>query len=215
MIKQFPKAFTLIELLVVISIVSLLIAILIPALAGAREQARTIACQSKVRQIAIAVHAYATSNKGLLPLGTRNLTGDLACKDGYGNKVPMFLGVLVGNELPRASHSLLYCTEYQWEDGASGFNWSSFPDGTVYTGYLYRQNWVGIDVVNKSRKRIRLDDIIQPSTESLVSGVIWMKMHRKGFNVMYIDGSVMFVSVNPWPSYTYSSTAHDYFSSLR
>ena len=62
------KAFTLVELLVVIGIVAVLIAILLPALKTAREQARTVACQSNIRQILVAMMAYCSDNHGQLPL---------------------------------------------------------------------------------------------------------------------------------------------------
>lgn len=52
------KAFTLIELLVVISIVSLLIAILLPALAKARQAAQTADCMTKQRQSAMMLMQY-------------------------------------------------------------------------------------------------------------------------------------------------------------
>ena len=56
--KKQLKAFTLIELLVVISIISLLIAILIPALASARRTAQSVQCKSNMRQVLIAFSIY-------------------------------------------------------------------------------------------------------------------------------------------------------------
>jgi prepilin-type N-terminal cleavage/methylation domain-containing protein/prepilin-type processing-associated H-X9-DG protein len=51
-------AFTLIELLVVISIVSLLVSILLPALASARQAANTVRCLANQRQIGVALGTY-------------------------------------------------------------------------------------------------------------------------------------------------------------
>lgn len=58
------QAFSLIELLVVISIITLLIAILLPAISSARTAARHAACLSNLRQIVIAFKTYETSNQG-------------------------------------------------------------------------------------------------------------------------------------------------------
>lgn len=58
------RAFTLIELLVVIAVIAVLMAILIPALSRAREQARGIACLANQRTLAQAYIMYADENDG-------------------------------------------------------------------------------------------------------------------------------------------------------
>lgn len=65
--KQNHHAFTLIELLVVISIISLLIAILLPALSNARDAARTSQCLSGMRQIYIGLCGYTSDHKQWVP----------------------------------------------------------------------------------------------------------------------------------------------------
>jgi len=68
------RAFTLVELLVVIAIIALLISILLPGLARAREAARNIVCQSNQRSIAQGINTYATDSKDAI-LGSPSTTG--------------------------------------------------------------------------------------------------------------------------------------------
>jgi prepilin-type N-terminal cleavage/methylation domain-containing protein len=64
MIYKKDKAFTLIELLVVISVISLLLAILMPALSAAKSETRAIVCKSNIRQLLLASNGYANEHDG-------------------------------------------------------------------------------------------------------------------------------------------------------
>jgi prepilin-type N-terminal cleavage/methylation domain-containing protein/prepilin-type processing-associated H-X9-DG protein len=63
------RGFTLVELLVVIGIIAVLISILLPSLARARQYANSIACASSIRQIGQGLLFYANDHKGKLPMG--------------------------------------------------------------------------------------------------------------------------------------------------
>jgi prepilin-type N-terminal cleavage/methylation domain-containing protein len=69
------KAFTLIELLVVISIIALLIALLLPALSGAKYQANVTQCSIAVRSIASVQISYAVDSKEYFPHGLDKYSG--------------------------------------------------------------------------------------------------------------------------------------------
>src|SRR5204863_7431557 len=60
-------AFTLVELLVVIGIIAVLVAIILPALSKARQQAWRVRCLSNAKQLGVVVHMYVHENKTWLP----------------------------------------------------------------------------------------------------------------------------------------------------
>ncbi|HVS72961.1 MAG TPA: prepilin-type N-terminal cleavage/methylation domain-containing protein [Phycisphaerae bacterium] len=75
--------FTLIELLVVVAIIALLISILLPSLARARDQAKKTACASNLHQLGIALSTYAGEFENNLPPET----GRHFASYGYNNNV--------------------------------------------------------------------------------------------------------------------------------
>ena len=81
--ERMKRGFTLIELLVVIAIIAILAAMLLPALAQAREKARQAKCVSNLKQIGLAMMLYTQDNDEYLPW---NAPG------GWDTKIATYLG---------------------------------------------------------------------------------------------------------------------------
>lgn len=174
------QAFSLIELLVVITIVSVLIAVLLPSLSSARTQAITMRCQANERQLIIPGYQYADDNRGqfiqkfhndganpslntsftqYVQVMTRTyLTGQpigLAYNSGTGR----FSVGSGGNDLPK----IMLCPA----NGKASTSWG----GPWMTSYGFnsdhRGGWSRISTV----KQIRINDVPKPSMK--VYGMDW------------------------------------------
>jgi prepilin-type N-terminal cleavage/methylation domain-containing protein/prepilin-type processing-associated H-X9-DG protein len=63
-----PSAFTLLELLVVLAIIGVLAAVLLPAVARSREEARATVCLGNLHQVGLALQIYVQDNRNRLPV---------------------------------------------------------------------------------------------------------------------------------------------------
>ena len=81
--------FTLVELLVVISIIALLIAILMPSLSKARDQAKAVVCASRIKGLLGAMSVYAAANKDYIA-GSPNTSGSVLFGPQTNNEAGMY-----------------------------------------------------------------------------------------------------------------------------
>lgn len=155
--RQDCRGFTLIELLVVIAIIAVLAAMLLPALASAKEKARTIQCTSNLRQIALAIQMYADNHNDYLVPAEYNASNGARLEEGWvtllvhGGYLPA--PDAIGYHRIRSGQTVLECPSglpevYQVNptsrtdpEGAKAFPFTSETTGRK----LYIHTWYGLN----------------------------------------------------------------------
>jgi len=128
--KPFRTGFTLVELLVVIAIISILMALLLPAVQNAREAARRAECKNHLKQIGLALHEYHETFNSF-PIGALWApTPDNNPIDPEVRGASFFAGILPWLEQGNLYRSL----QHQAAGGVAGVSHPSNPNGPVLDG---------------------------------------------------------------------------------
>lgn len=130
------RGFTLLELLVVIGVLTLLLALVAPALWAARRQGQRLACLSNERQIVLAMHAYTADNDERFPIAQY-----------FDQRQSAFVAwdTFTSAASPQKVQPGLI---WQYVDGGAvqqcpGYDGGSSTSGDIYTGYNYNTTYIG------------------------------------------------------------------------
>jgi len=203
------KAFTLVELLVVISIMAMLLAVLLPALRKARDQAKKTICKSDIKQIYIGSMAYSQSNNDALLMGYQYgfKQYNYAIWDGgYVVWGPLYKGKYIKDQ--KSWHCPAYRDWYEVTD--------VWPPEALIDGRIKRADVFNFSAVSTYGARPDINWIIntrtnewQPTKTVKLTGLsssipymsdwcsdeyVMSKGHKIGVNIGYLDGYTRWLS---------------------
>ena len=221
-IKTGRRGFTLIELLVVIAIIAILAAMLLPALASAKEKARRIICVNNLRQCSLAASLYGNDNADNLFPGRRNasdwftlnITNAIyeALTNQYGDKIfdcpnlyPVHLPGITDDPNGRFQTGAGYYIGYEYlgvKKNPAPANWISpmkLSDDPKLVLFCDANHWSGniVIVPHGPRGMIKTGSYAGTGTRP-PGGKNPKELGAAGGNVATLDGAVRWHNASQW-----------------
>jgi len=211
---KFVRAFTLIELLVVIAIIAILAAMLLPALARAKESGKRISCLNNLRQLSLAAQMYVNDNQGIYPPRSNTDRWPDKFYDAYGKNLkllrcptdivtPVSNGNAPSNNVADAAPRSYFINGWNdyYNDSLSDADFATYMNGTYPLGFKESLIAHASDTIILGEKASDQGDFYMDLRENGgndFSGILDQQRHdgKNGSNYAFADGSARFLKVH-------------------